>query len=174
MTALSAAQRNYKKQTFGLENDNSKCQVVLFWSQELVTHCDFPADSQLEGNKTNYPYFGISVYCATLPADGSHQHGPTSSRIPPGHLSFTLAQDAQEVVESPSPFNKYGDVALRNVVGGHGKGELSLDWVILEVSSNLHDSVILSNRFLSLSICPFSLGSFWCCSSFPSAFLSTD
>ena len=35
-------------------------------------------------------------------------------------------------------------MALRDVVGGHGGGGLGLDLVILEVFSNLKDSLILS------------------------------
>ena len=39
-------------------------------------------------------------------------------------------------------FKKNEDVALRDVVSGHGGGGLGLDWMILEVFSNLNDSVI--------------------------------
>jgi len=46
----------------------------------------------------------------------------------------------REVVESLEVFMNCGDVALRDVVSGHGLG---LDWMILEVISNLSDSVIL-------------------------------
>jgi len=46
----------------------------------------------------------------------------------------------REVVESLEVFMNCGDVALRDVVSGRGLG---LDWMILEVISNLSDSVIL-------------------------------
>ena len=51
----------------------------------------------------------------------------------------------REVVESPSleVFKNHGDVALRDVVSGHGWGGLVLDLVILEVFSNLNESMIL-------------------------------
>jgi len=47
----------------------------------------------------------------------------------------------REVVGSPSleAFKERGDVALRNVASGHGAERL--DWVILEVLSNLSGSV---------------------------------
>ena len=38
-------------------------------------------------------------------------------------------------------FKNHGDVALRDVVSGHGGGGLGLDLVILEVFSNLNDSM---------------------------------
>jgi len=49
----------------------------------------------------------------------------------------------REVVESPSleVFKKCGDV---DMVSGHGEGGLGLDWMILEVFSNLNDFVVLS------------------------------
>ena len=49
------------------------------------------------------------------------------------------------MVESP-PFEglkNSGDVALRDVVSSHGGDGLGLDWMILEVFSNLNDSVSL-------------------------------
>jgi len=48
-------------------------------------------------------------------------------------------------VGSPSleVFQNRGDVALRDVVGGHGEGVLWLALGIMEVFSNLGDSVIL-------------------------------
>ena len=48
------------------------------------------------------------------------------------------------VVESPSleVFKNWADVALRDVVSGHGGAGLELDLVILEDFSNLYDSVI--------------------------------
>jgi len=51
------------------------------------------------------------------------------------------------MVGSPSlqVFKERGDVALRDVVSGHGG--LGLDWIILEVFPNLDDSVTL---YLSL------------------------
>ena len=51
----------------------------------------------------------------------------------------------REVVESPplEVFKDHGDVALRDVVSGHGKDELGLGLVIIEVFSNLNNSVIL-------------------------------
>ena len=57
----------------------------------------------------------------------------------------SLAQAAQEVVESPSleVFKNYGDVALRDMVSRHGGVGQRLDWMILVVFSNLNDSIIL-------------------------------
>ena len=40
-------------------------------------------------------------------------------------------------------FKNLGDVALRDVVGGHGGSGLGLELVTLAVFSNLNDSVIL-------------------------------
>ena len=36
-----------------------------------------------------------------------------------------------------------GDVALRDVVSGHGGNGLALDWMVLVIFSNLNDSMIL-------------------------------
>ena len=46
----------------------------------------------------------------------------------------------REVVGSPSMrmFKKHRDVALRDVVSGHGGDGLGLDWVILVVFCNLN------------------------------------
>ena len=51
----------------------------------------------------------------------------------------------REVVEllSLGVFKNHGDVALRDVVSGHGGDRLRLDWIILEVFSSPNDSVIL-------------------------------
>ena len=56
-----------------------------------------------------------------------------------------MAQLPSEVVESLSleKFKNHGDVALRDVVSGHGGGGLGLDLGILEVFSNFNDSLIL-------------------------------
>ena len=49
-------------------------------------------------------------------------------------------------------FKNHGDVALWDVVSGHGGGGVGLDWVILVVFSNLNDSMILLNDiFFSIS-----------------------
>ena len=50
----------------------------------------------------------------------------------------------REVVQSPSleVFKSHGDVALWDVVSGHGGDGLGLDWVVLGVFSNLNGSVI--------------------------------
>ncbi|XP_025006024.2 uncharacterized protein LOC112532354 [Gallus gallus] len=51
----------------------------------------------------------------------------------------------REVVLSPSleVFRRHRDVSVRDTVSGHGGGALGLDWMVLEVFSNLHDSMIL-------------------------------
>ena len=48
-------------------------------------------------------------------------------------------------MESPSleVSENCGNVALRDVVSGHGGGGMGLDWVILEVFSNLNDPTVL-------------------------------
>ena len=40
-------------------------------------------------------------------------------------------------------FKEHGDVALRDIVSGHGGDGLGLDLMILEVFSSLNNSVIL-------------------------------
>ena len=52
----------------------------------------------------------------------------------------------QEVGQFPSleVFQNHRDVALRDVVSGHGGGGMRLDLGTLEVFSNLNDSLILS------------------------------
>jgi len=40
-------------------------------------------------------------------------------------------------------FRNHGDVALRDMVSGHGGDGMGLDLGVLEVFSNLNDSVIL-------------------------------
>ena len=40
-------------------------------------------------------------------------------------------------------FQDHGDVALRDVVGGHAGDGLGLDLIISEAFSNLNDSMIL-------------------------------
>ena len=54
-----------------------------------------------------------------------------------------MAQLPGVVMESPSleVFKNCADVALRDVVSGHGGGELELDWVILVIFSNLKNSI---------------------------------
>ena len=49
-----------------------------------------------------------------------------------------------EVVESPSleVFKNHGDVALRDVVSGHGGGGLELKLMILEIFHDLNDSMV--------------------------------
>ena len=51
----------------------------------------------------------------------------------------------REVVQLPSlqVFKNHRDVALRDVVSGHDGGGLESDCIILEVISNLNDSMIL-------------------------------
>jgi len=51
----------------------------------------------------------------------------------------------KEVVESPllEGLKNSGNVALRDVVRGHGGDELGLDLVILDLFSNLNDAMIL-------------------------------
>ena len=51
----------------------------------------------------------------------------------------------REVGESPSleVSEKCVDVALKDVVSGHGLGGLGLDWKVLVVFSNLNSSMIL-------------------------------
>ena len=40
-------------------------------------------------------------------------------------------------------FRNHGDVALRDMVSGHGGNGMGLDYGVLEIFSNLNDSVIL-------------------------------
>ena len=40
-------------------------------------------------------------------------------------------------------FRNHGDVALRDMVSGHGGDGMGLDLGVLEIFSNLNDSVIL-------------------------------
>ena len=49
----------------------------------------------------------------------------------------------REVVETPSleVFKNHGDVAMRDMVNGHGGNGLGLDLMILELFSNLNDSM---------------------------------
>ena len=56
-----------------------------------------------------------------------------------------MAQVPVEVVGSSSleVFQNHGDVALRDVVSGHGGGGVTVGIVIIVVFSNLNDSVIL-------------------------------
>jgi len=58
-----------------------------------------------------------------------------------------LAQLSREMVESLSleVFKNHGDVALKDVVSEHGGEGLGLD-LVLEVFSNLNDSIILFNN----------------------------
>ena len=58
--------------------------------------------------------------------------------------SDAVAQLPMEVVGSPSleVLKNHGDMALRNVVSGHGGGGLEWDWIILDVFSNPNDSTI--------------------------------
>ena len=64
------------------------------------------------------------------------------STFPPGDA---VAQTAHGQVESLSlgVFKNCGDVALRNMVSGHGGDGVWLDYMILAVFSNLNDSVIM-------------------------------
>ena len=54
----------------------------------------------------------------------------------------------RKVMESLSleVLKNHGDVALRNMISGHGGDGLGLDLVILQLFSNLNDSVILCTR----------------------------
>jgi len=56
-----------------------------------------------------------------------------------------VAKLPREVVQSPSleVLKNHVDVALRDVVSGHGGGGLTLDKVILEGFSSFNDSMIL-------------------------------
>jgi len=55
-----------------------------------------------------------------------------------------LAQAAQGAgVTNPGVFKQWGDVALRDMVSGHGGMGWHLDWVILVIVSTLIDSVVL-------------------------------
>ena len=55
----------------------------------------------------------------------------------------------REVVQSPSlgVIRSCGDVALRDVVSGHGGDWLELDRIVLEVFSNLNDSMNMDEVF---------------------------
>ena len=61
-----------------------------------------------------------------------------------------MAQLPREVVGSPSleVFQSHVDVALRAMGSGHGVMGCWLGWVVLEVFSNLVDSMILSKYVL--------------------------
>ena len=50
----------------------------------------------------------------------------------------------REVLQSPAPkvFKKHRDMALRDMVSGHGGDGCWLDFMILEVFSNLNDPMI--------------------------------
>ena len=48
----------------------------------------------------------------------------------------------REQVDKLKAYEDRGDVALRDKVSGHGGGGLGLDLVILEVVSNLNNSII--------------------------------
>ena len=59
-------------------------------------------------------------------------------------------------MKSPSleVLKNHGDVALRDVVSGHGEGGLGLDLMILEVFSSLNDSMIPR-------LCSFAMSPLW-------------
>ena len=59
-----------------------------------------------------------------------------------------MAQLPREVVGSPSMevFQNCRDVATRDVGSGHGWGGLRLDWVTLEVFSNLNVQCMVEGR----------------------------
>ena len=43
----------------------------------------------------------------------------------------------------PGGVTEPGDVAMRDTISGHGGGGLSLDLMVLDVSSNLNDTMVL-------------------------------
>jgi len=58
----------------------------------------------------------------------------------------------REVMQSPSPevFKHHGNVALKDMVSWYSGGRVGWDWMILEVLSNLNDSMILTpNRTIA-------------------------
>ena len=71
----------------------------------------------------------------------------------------------REVVDSPSleMFKSHGDVALRDKVSGHDGSGLGLELMILEVFSNLSDSMIRRWLWEALSyelifpVCPLQV-----------------
>ena len=58
-------------------------------------------------------------------------------------LSKRLVRHWHRLSPCLETFQNHGDVALMDVVTGHGGGGLGLDMGISEVSSNIKDSVIL-------------------------------
>ena len=78
-----------------------------------------------------------------------------------GKLLLTYSSDAvaqlpMEVGGSLSleGFKNHGDVALRNVGSGHGGGRLGLGLIILEISSNLNDTMIKKTHFSLANVLP--------------------
>lgn len=60
----------------------------------------------------------------------------------------------REVMESPcSQFKNHGDVALQDMVSGHGGDGLELGLGVLELFSNINDSMmkLLTGNFLLMS-----------------------
>ena len=70
-------------------------------------------------------------------------HQPSYTKLSSTHAALLRDRLPGEVVGSPSleVFKEGGDMALRHVGSGHGGGGVGLDLGILEVFSNLNDSV---------------------------------
>ena len=84
-------------------------------------------------NFSNFSLFlGLTTFQLTTPRNITRSDGILKKK----KFSGRAKSPSLEV------FKNCGDVALRYMVSGHGGGGSGLDWMILEVFSNLYDSII--------------------------------